>query len=736
MKRFFKPIFICMLSAALAATACRREPVPGGPDTGEEIRVPIELSCEPLPTETGEVDILTRSSHPATALTTVSNVNYYLFKGGNLVGQRYFSDAAGFYVSVPSETDSYNLYLLANVGQKTLPASTAESAIGTALCVDYGSRSNYFSTIQSSGFPMSNVVTGFSVSSGARYTLKRLVHTLYVKMDTEELSTSSMTFTGVQIKQAPRNIYPFAAGGSKATAVMDGDAANLSASDIERLNAGETVTLYLLENMRGTLIPGNTSWKTKVPSRISSTSERLLASYIEITAAVQTPTALYENNIYRAYLGADATDFSVERSTYFLLNNCFTNDMVEDEDWRIEGDEPTVNSQLCFADTRFTYETAYDAYKNMTGDNEYRPFQEVSSFFTMKGFTAVYYIYRSNPNIDYTLTVDKGSGVEPYVSYRRSRIDEHFEALMINTNQPVSTNSYYFSEGGFASNFPTKDVVFTLRSTDGLITKTFTAKVLYNALGVKFHYDNVGKAVATTDDGILNMYMVNPLNLRVRVSISGTVNGYVSYKPNGTVFGSQSKSPEIYIRTGGVYNVTGGPVRMDTYQNNTDLGGEVQDRDGFYEYFKSIWNTTGWDSYTKLNGSNGYHKHAHPTKLRFGVTMNFDSPNSRRLKPESGMVLPVYFVNGEYQTNADGVGFGAGTDWGFEWDHFDKEGSSSYDRYRFLRHIDTPNKSLYNYDNEVPINVSINGTNKWRTNNPGIPVASSYSDTYFSDLGF
>lgn len=731
--RLFLPIII-----GFALLSCSKERPLIRQGGGAELRIPLELSCEPLPTETGEVDI-TRSSHPATALTTVSNVNYYLFRNGALAKQEYFSNAANFFVTLPDGEATYNLYLLANVGQKTLPSSTAESAIGTALCVDYGSRSNYFSTIQSSGFPMSNVITGFNSSSGARYTLKRLVHTLYVTMNTDELSATSMNFTGVQIKQAPRNVYPFATGGSKATAVMDGDAANLSASDIERLNAGETVTLYLLENMRGTLIPGNTSWKTKVPSRISSTSDRSLASYIEITAEVQTPTALYENNIYRAYLGTTAYDFDVERSTYFLLNNNFTNDMVVDEDWRIEGDEPTVNSQLCFADTRFTYETAYDGYKtgpNSTSDNEYRPFKEVSSFYTMKGFTAVYYIYRSNPDIDYTLTVDKGSGVEPYVSYRRSRLDDNFEAIMINTNQPVSTNSYYFSEGGWAQNFPTKDVVFTLRSADGLITKTFTTKVLYNSLGVKFHYDNVGLAVATNDDGILNMYMTNPLNLRVRVSIAGTVYGYVSYKPNGTVFGSKSQSPEISIRTGGLYNVTGGAVRMDTYQNNTDLGGEYQERDGFYQYFKSIWNTTGWDSYTKLNGSNGYHKHAHPTKLRFGVTMTFDSPNSRRLKPESGMVLPVYFVNGEFQQNSDGVGYGAGTDWGFEWDHFDKEGSSSYDRYRFLRHIDTPNKSLYNYDNEVPINVSINGTNKWRTNNPGIPVASSYSDTYFSDLGF
>ena len=721
-----------LLTLALVASSCTAESLDRRPLENEGVRIPVALSCEPLDTELGGG---TRSTHPSSSLTTVSNVNYYLFRNGSFIGQEYFDDAADFAITLPSTTLSYNVYILANVGELTIPSGTAESAMGTAVHFDYGSRSNYFNTIETDGFPMCNIVEGFSASSAAQYSLKRLVHTLYVKMNTDNLSTTSMTFTGLQIKQAPRDIYPFANGGSKATVIMDGDCANLSQSDNDRLNAGETVTLYLLENMRGELIPGNTSWSTKIPSRISSTVERGRASYIQMTAEVQTATALYENNIYRAYLGTSASNFDVCRNTYFLLNNNFTNDMVVDDEWRLEADEPTVNTELCFADTRFTYETAYDGYKNKTGDNEYRPFQEVSSFFTMKGFTAMYYIYRSNPDIDYTITVDKSSSVEPYVSFQRNRLDDHFEAIKINTQMPVN-NSYYFSESGWASNFPTKDVTFTLRSADGLITKTMTVKVLYCKFGIKFHYDNVGKAVATTDDGVLNMYMCNPLNLRVKVNIAGTVNGYVSYKPNGTVFSSQSKSPEVNIRTGGTYYKQGGAERMDTYQNNTDLGGVVQDRDGFWEYFKNIWNTTGWDSYTKLNGSNGYHKHAHPTKLTLRLTFEYDSPNGRRLKPDNGYVLPVYWVNGEFTKNSDGVGYGAGTDWGFEWDQFDKESSSSYNRYRFVKHNDTPNTSLYSYDYMVPIGVTFNGTNKWRTENTGIPLAVTYGDNFFSDLGF
>lgn len=725
-----KSISISLLAAAVLLTGCLKEQ-PWHPADGGGIRKELTLSCEPLDTETGD-GTETRSTHSAGALTQVSNVNYYLFQNGSLVKQEYCSDISTFAVTLPSMTAKYNLYLLANVGQLTIPTSTAEANIGTAVHFDYGSKSNYFSTIESNGFPMAYTVKNFTATSSSQYQLRRLVHTLYVKMNTDELEKSSMNFTGVQIKQAPRDVYPFAS--SKATVTMDGDAANLSSDDIARLNSGETVALYLLENMRGDLIAGNTTWKNKIPSKISVTTERSRASYIEMTAKVQTATATYENNIYRAYLGTSPENFDVERSTYFVLNNNFTSDMVHDEDWRIDADTPTITGRLCFADTRFTYETAYDGYKNDTGDSEYRPFQEVDSFYTMKGFTAVYYIYRSNPDIDYSISLDKGSTVEPYITYRTSRIDDNFTAIMINTAMPISTTANYGYSGPGSD---TKNAVFTIRSSDGLLEDQMTVKVLYKPLGVYFHYDNAAKAVATTDDGILNMYMCNPMKLHVFVKVAGTLNGYVSYKPNGTVFGSKSQSPEVHIKTGGAYIASSGATRIDKYQDNTPYGGAyISNRSGFYEYFKAIWSYTGWDSYTALNGSNGYHKHAHPTKLQLTFTMTFESPNSRRLKPDNGLTLPVYWYNNEYTTNSDGVGYGAGTDWGFEWDHFDKEGSTSYDRYRFLKHVNTPNKSLFSYENMIPIGIKINSTEKWRTDKKGIPIGVSYGDDFFSDLGF
>ena len=725
-----KCISISLILAAAALAGCTKERTWYPAEDGG-FKKELSLSCEPLDTETTE-EPETRSTHSTASLTQVSNANYYLFQNGTFIKQEYFSDISTFAVTLPSTSAKYNLYILANVGQVTIPTSTAETAMGTAVHFDYKSKTNYFSTIESNGFPMANIIRNFSASSSSQYKLRRLVHTLYVKMNTDELEKSSMTFTGVQIKQAPRDVYPFAE--SKATVTMDGDAANLSSDDIARLNSGETVVLYLLENMRGDLIAGNTSWKNKIPSRISSTTERARASYIEMTARVETVTATYENNIYRAYLGQDAGNFDVERSTYFILNNNFTSDMVHDEDWRVDADTPTITGRLCFADTRFTYDTAYSYYKDDTGDNEYRPFQEVDSFFTMKGFTAVYYIYRSNPDIDYTITTDKASNVEPYVTYRTSRIDDHFTAIMIKTTMPVSTTDDY-GYNGVGSD--TKNVTLTVKSSDGLLQDQLTVKVLYKPLGIYFHYDGAAEVTRVYDNGILNMYMCNPLNLRVYVDISGLLKGYVSYKPSGTAWGSQSQSPEVHIDTGGTYNVTSGAVRLDTYQDNTNYGGTViRNRSGFYQYFGQIWMTTGWDSYTLLNGSNGYDKHAHPTQMTLNFTMKYESPNSRRLKPENGLKLPVHIYNTEYKTS-DGTGYGAGTDWGFQWDHIEKAGDTSFQRYRFVKHVNTPDKSLFSYDYMIPIGIKINSTEKWETENLRIPLAVSYNDaTFFSDLGF
>ena len=515
-----KWIAAALLVGLFACT--KKEPAASG-DGGTSI--PVSLFCAPLETETGD----TRTTHPASALTRVTNANYYLFLNGALVGQDYFEDASQFAVTLPSSTEKYTLYLLANVGRVTVPSSTKMSEMGTAVHVDYGSRANYFSTIQSDGFPMAYTVGNFSASSGSTYYLDRLVHTLYVKMNTEELNYSKMTFTGVSVKQAPRDVHPFASG-SKATVVMDGDAANLSSEEIDLLNAGETIPLSVLENMRGDLIPGNTSWKNKVPSRISSTSERSLATYIEMTAKVQTPTATYENNIYREYLGTDAGTFDVERATYFVLNNNFTNDMVRDEDWRVDPDDPEITGKLAFF---YPNAGVYNVSSMMPSSVE-----ADEPFYLMYGFKQSLFIVQSDPGIQYTVTASASPSVRPYLSWSTTRVNNYFTRIDFWVNKKVKASDYDDTYDGYSytiqDTYFYDPVTFTVQSSDGLLSDSVTCKVLYQRFqvmfkyyGYKFYYDLGSEPYAGRQN--LRMMMWNPLKFRFNVSISGKVTSYIEW---------------------------------------------------------------------------------------------------------------------------------------------------------------------------------------------------------------
>ena len=522
-----KSIAAAALLAGLVACVEKEPPVNTQPD-GDGVRVPITLYCAPLDTETGDADPGTRTTHPSSALTRVSNVNYYLFRDGALVGQEYFPDAGSFAVTLPSATQKYTLLLLANVGKVEVPSGTRLSEMGTAVHVDYGSRSNYFSTIQSNGFPMANTMANFSASSGSTFYLDRLVHTLYVKMNTEELQYTKMTFTGVQVKQAPRDIHPFSPG-SKATVVMDGDAANLSSDDIALLNAGETVPLYLLENMRGDLIPGNASWKNKIPSRISSTSERSLASYIEMTAKVQTPTATYENNIYRAYLGKDASNFDVERATYFVLNNNFTNDMVRDEDWRVDPDDPAVTGGLTFVYP----EAGTNTISSMTPSGNV-----AKSFHLMYGFKQSLFIRQSSPGIQYTVTASASPSVRPHLSWSTTRMNDTYTRIDFWVNRKVKASDYDDTFDGYSytieDTYFNDPVTITVQSTDGLVSASVDCRVLYQRFQVMFkyygykYYDDLGGAPYAGQQ-YLRMMMWNPLKLKFNVTVSGKVTSYIEW---------------------------------------------------------------------------------------------------------------------------------------------------------------------------------------------------------------
>ncbi len=718
MKSSFKAL-LCILSSVIFSCT---EYDPADTDRKDWIKIPVKLSCEPLDTEAGGYS---RSTHSAVSLTRISNVNCYLFQNGRLLNQEYTDDIGNFHVSIPSLHEKYNLYLLTNVGQKTIDSMTAESDMGTAVHVDYGSGTEYFSTIGSNGFPMAATITDFSSDSSTEYKVRRLVHTLYLKMNTSGLNTTEMEFTGVRIRQAPRDVYPFAAR-SKATNTIEGDAANLDSDDIERLNSGETVTLYLLENMRGDLIPDNASWKDKIPDNITSYEEKTRASYIEITARAITATATYENNIYRAYLGTGPSDFNVERSTYFTLTNSFTNDMIADEGWRIESDIPDITGKLAFVDTRYTADTAPD--KNATGDIPDRPFKEVDAFYTMKGFIALYYIYKSNPDIEYRLTMEPNNSeskdCDAYVQYETRRVDDNFTALFIRTTYPIQNDGTGYSTN--PSYTGGKSVSFRIESNDGLISDNLICRVLDKPLSVKFKYEGVsssGTAISGNHNGKLNMYFTNPLGLKTGVHLTGQVYGKCEHRPNGTIRPGQTAEFTAQIRTGNVHKdgdkvdqtesnqilteipVTGRASRIDLYKPRTETGTGTFYRttDGFHEFFMDIWNNTAWDDWTVL-GTAGYNKHAEPYRLTLDFSIRFLSPNPNRILSVEKM--PLHIANTL-----------SGTDMGFLFHHSNDAA--------FTKTI------LFN--NSGSISATINNVQDWNSNQVMATAGNYYDDGTLED---
>ena len=658
-KYFLLPLWL------LAACQAPLEPVPSFADEADEaVVIPLTLSCEPLAEET-------RSSYPESALTAIRNAQYYLFRGGALVRQQYFDDVSHFAVTLPSAEGSYQLYILANAGSVPIPSQTPESSLGSVVHID---------AAMDGAFPMSTSIPDFTATSPSHYSLKRLVQTLRIRMDTEALQKSRMLFTGVRIRQAAADLFPFAAA-SKATTVRDGDLA--SAADVQRLNAGETVTLYLPENMRGDLLPAGSGWKDKVPANI--TGESALASFIEITAEMQTPTALYEENIYRAYLGTGPSNFDVRRSSVFTLDNVFTQEMVADDGWRVEADEPELTGQLRFVDTRFLEDNGADT-----------ACKDVDEFYLMKGFSSVYYIYRSNPDIDFTISASSGK-----VSWETAQVDEHFTAVRFRTQQDFITSSGHYN-AELSATSQTSDVVFSLRSTDGLLTDRLTCKVLYLPFGILFGYQA---------DGTLTLKMFNPMGLRIYPHLYGAVTGSVTFKPNGTWGKSQTTNVSVDIENdtpssalglGIVPDKNGARIDQQRYQD-----GSLGWSDGFIEYFREVWNTTGWDSYTALNGSNGYYKHAHPTSLWLAVDLQFSTTSPLHLLPDPDAVIPVWYEQQlPIRDSNQNIVIGAGTDWGFEWDGY-RFDISTYKPAGETGYVD--GNVMVEGTYQVPVHANING---------------------------
>ena len=333
---------ISFIGSVLLMCSCIYEDLSDCPNFIQGIGKPVDVEFCVSCTDSIE----TKSSISASE-TAVTNLNLFVYYDGKLETSSYIESPTSFSMSLVKGR-TYNMYALANMGKVTAPFKEEEIK-------SYQYSISKVTDIKLA-FPMCWSLADKTISgSGPRINinLERMVSRINFSIDSSELE--DFTVTAVRLRQAALKMYPFFDNGSEGSRasnlseVGDGDWA--SSSDLTKLNAGQKIWFYALENCQGVLLPGNKSAESKIPSEIPYGSE--LCTYLEMTASYSgeyegVPVSS-DNVVYRFYIGNDnCSDFNVRRNNSVDISLTVTRDRIFDESWKVSyGDDlPEVNYSL------------------------------------------------------------------------------------------------------------------------------------------------------------------------------------------------------------------------------------------------------------------------------------------------------------------------------------------------------------------------------------------------------
>lgn len=311
-----------------------------------EERYSIRVEVEP-PCLIGDV----KSSFDETMADRINDLNIFVYHQGSLLDEYggYFDDVSSLMMAFPYGKDGFNIYMVGNVGEIKAPES--EEDIGGICCV-----AGSYDELRTKGFPLANVFYDYTKGSRTVFGLKRLVGRYDLTL-CSSATDASYNVKDVRLMNCALDVYPFSNDTKAAVFAssnpydQDASADVLTQDDLDRLNAGGTVSLYFIENLQGCLLPDNKDRRKKIPSSLQeSVADR--CTYLEITADVETQAATYKDGRFRFYLGQDETsDFSIVRNTLYEVGVDFTQNMVSEEEWRIEVEAPEVKSIVVSKET-------------------------------------------------------------------------------------------------------------------------------------------------------------------------------------------------------------------------------------------------------------------------------------------------------------------------------------------------------------------------------------------------
>lgn len=283
-----------------------------------------------------------KSSFSMEDMERLTDLNIFVYRDGLLLEEccKYYDQVAEAMLSFPVGTDVFNIYMLGNVGRVSAPSYESRLQDVRHVVEDYAG-------FREHGVPVAGIFKDYRRGDPAEFPLKRLVGQFNVRM-TDSAADAEYVIKDVRVMNCAMDVYPFSAdskavmftGGLQYADQASGDM--LTDDDVDALNSGGSVPLYFLENLQGELLPGNTDPKKKIPSLLPvGAADR--CTYVEVTADVTTPAARYTDCRYRFYPGRnETTDFSIVRNTLYEVVLDFTQNMVSEQEWRIEADEPDV----------------------------------------------------------------------------------------------------------------------------------------------------------------------------------------------------------------------------------------------------------------------------------------------------------------------------------------------------------------------------------------------------------
>ena len=263
--------------------------------------------------------------------TKISDINVFVFNSyGILEGAAYLNAQSG---QNPTQGFSWNIDLVKN-GTYSIYACANFGYEVDVDSMDGLENLRYYLAYPddySIGMPMSGYLENVRIT-GDEITvpLERLMAKISLKVDRRRLDENvEFKIRSIQVEGCPRSVYPFSRNHIRdpfdffpsgfLRKDYETDALNLT--NIDGLS-GE-VCLYMLENMQGDLLPGNTDETGKVLPE--NNPARDFCSYIEVKADYVSSSGYSkpgEYLIYRFYPGENPSNFDICRNSSYSI--CIT----------------------------------------------------------------------------------------------------------------------------------------------------------------------------------------------------------------------------------------------------------------------------------------------------------------------------------------------------------------------------------------------------------------------------